>query len=54
MKILVDTHAFLWHAEGSSQMSLTATNLLVDPTNPCIRLVHQYERRPPYAYAGPL
>ncbi len=33
MKLLLDTHTFLWHADGSPQMSATATALLVDPTN---------------------
>jgi PIN domain nuclease of toxin-antitoxin system len=33
MKLLLDTHTFLWHADGSPQMSAAATNLLVDPAN---------------------
>ena len=33
MKLLLDTHTFLWHADGSSQMSASATALLVDPAN---------------------
>ncbi|MEI6324391.1 MAG: type II toxin-antitoxin system VapC family toxin [Gemmataceae bacterium] len=33
MKLLLDTHAFLWHADGSPQMSATATALAVDPAN---------------------
>ena len=33
MKLLLDTHTFLWHATGDSKMSATATALLVDPTN---------------------
>ncbi|MSR58062.1 MAG: type II toxin-antitoxin system VapC family toxin [Planctomycetaceae bacterium] len=33
MKLLLDTHTFLWHADGNPQMSMTATALLVDPTN---------------------
>lgn len=33
MKLLLDTHAFLWHADGSPQMSAAATALLVDPAN---------------------
>ena len=33
MKLLLDTHTLLWHADGSSQMSATATALLVDPGN---------------------
>ena len=33
MKLLLDTHAFLWHAAGSPQMSATATTMLADPTN---------------------
>jgi PIN domain nuclease of toxin-antitoxin system len=33
MKLLLDTHTFLWHADGSPQMSATATGALVDPAN---------------------
>jgi PIN domain nuclease of toxin-antitoxin system len=33
VKLLLDTHTFLWHANGDPQMSATATSLLVDPTN---------------------
>ena len=33
MKLLLDTHAFLWHADGNPQMSSTATALLVNPAN---------------------
>ena len=33
MKLLLDTHTFLWHSDGSPQMSHTATALLVDPAN---------------------
>lgn len=33
MKLLLDTHAFLWHADGDPQMSTTATSLLTDPAN---------------------
>ena len=33
MKLLLDTHTFLWHADGNSRMSATATELLVDPSN---------------------
>lgn len=33
MRLLLDTHTFLWHADGSPRMSATATALLVDPTN---------------------
>ena len=33
MKLLLDTHAFLWHADGSPQMSATATALVVNPEN---------------------
>jgi PIN domain nuclease of toxin-antitoxin system len=33
VKLLLDTHTFLWHADGDSQMSATATTLLVDPAN---------------------
>ena len=33
MKLLLDTHTFLWHADGDPRMSATATTLLVDPSN---------------------
>ena len=33
MKLLLDSHSLLWHANGDPQMSATATSLLVDPTN---------------------
>lgn len=33
MKLLLDTHTFLWHAEGSSSLSASASALLVDPAN---------------------
>lgn len=33
MKLLLDTHAFLWHAEGNPKMSATSTALLMDPAN---------------------
>jgi PIN domain nuclease of toxin-antitoxin system len=33
VKLLLDTHSVLWHADGDPQMSATATSLLVDPTN---------------------
>src|SRR5271154_621241 len=33
MKLLLDTHTFLWHSDGNPRMSTTATTLLVDPTN---------------------
>ena len=33
MKLLLDTHTFLWHAEGSSSLSAYASALLVDPAN---------------------
>jgi PIN domain nuclease of toxin-antitoxin system len=33
MKLLLDTHTFLWHADGDPRMSATATALLVDPAN---------------------
>jgi PIN domain nuclease of toxin-antitoxin system len=31
MKLLLDTHTFLWHSVGNPQMSAAATALLVDP-----------------------
>lgn len=33
MKLLLDTHTLLWHAEGDPQMSVMATALLIDPAN---------------------
>ncbi len=33
MKLLLDTHTFLWHADGDARMSPTATALLIDPSN---------------------
>ena len=33
MKLLLDTHTFLWHSDGNPQMSATATAVLVEPTN---------------------
>jgi PIN domain nuclease of toxin-antitoxin system len=33
VKLLLDTHTFLWHADGSPQISASATALLVDPAN---------------------
>ncbi len=33
MNLLLDTHAFLWHADGSPQMSATATALITNPAN---------------------
>ena len=33
MKLLLDTHSFLWHADGNPQMSAPATALLIDPAN---------------------
>ena len=33
MKLLLDTHTFLWHQVGNPQMSVTATALLIDPAN---------------------
>lgn len=33
MKLLLDTHTLLWHADGDPKMSVTATGLLTDPAN---------------------
>jgi PIN domain nuclease of toxin-antitoxin system len=33
VNLLLDTHAFLWHADGSPHMSNVATSLLIDPAN---------------------
>lgn len=33
MKLLLDTHTFLWHADANPQVSAAATQLLIDPAN---------------------
>jgi len=33
VKLLLDTHSFLWYADGGPQMSATATALVMDPAN---------------------
>jgi PIN domain nuclease of toxin-antitoxin system len=33
MRLLLDTHTFLWHSDGSPKISAQATALLVDPAN---------------------
>lgn len=33
MRLLLDTHSLLWLVGGDPQLSLTATQLLVDPSN---------------------
>ena len=33
VNLLLDTHTFLWHADGDPRISATATALLVDPAN---------------------
>ena len=33
MKLLLDTHSFLWFIGGSSRLSLTARNLIEDSEN---------------------
>ena len=33
MKLLLDSHAFLWHADGDQRMSAHATSLLIDSAN---------------------
>lgn len=33
MRLLLDTHAFLWFSEGSSNLSLTARTLIEDENN---------------------
>lgn len=35
MKILLDTHTFIWYVEGSKELSLTATRHIEDPANEC-------------------
>jgi PIN domain nuclease of toxin-antitoxin system len=33
VKLLLDTHTFMWHADGDPRLSATVTALLVDPAN---------------------
>lgn len=33
MRLLLDTHAFLWFVDGSDELSLAARNLIEDPDN---------------------
>lgn len=33
MKLLLDTHTFLWYADNSPNLSAAATTLLLDPAN---------------------
>jgi PIN domain nuclease of toxin-antitoxin system len=33
MRLLLDTHTFLWFCEGSSELSLTARDLIADKNN---------------------
>lgn len=33
MKLLLDTHTFLWYADGDPRLSFSAAEQLVDPTN---------------------
>lgn len=33
MRLLLDTHTFLWYADGNPQMSATATASIMDPAN---------------------
>ena len=33
MKLLMDTHAFLWFVEGDSQLSARARDAIADPAN---------------------
>jgi PIN domain nuclease of toxin-antitoxin system len=33
VRLLLDTHTFLWHADGDPQLSSAATALLTDPAN---------------------
>ena len=35
MKILLDTHAFIWYVEGSLELSKTARKEIEDNTNQC-------------------
>ena len=47
MRLLLDTHTFLWHADGSPQMSAAATALLVDPANDRVRVQWREMDGPP-------
>jgi PIN domain nuclease of toxin-antitoxin system len=33
VRLVLDTHTFLWHADGDTRMSSAATALLIDPGN---------------------
>jgi len=33
VKLVLDTHTFLWHADGDARVSAPATALLIDPAN---------------------
>jgi PIN domain nuclease of toxin-antitoxin system len=33
VKLLLETHTFLWHTNGDPRMSASATVLLIDPAN---------------------
>jgi PIN domain nuclease of toxin-antitoxin system len=33
VRLVLDTHTFLWHADGDTRMSPAATALLIDPGN---------------------
>ncbi len=33
MRLLIDTHALIWHSDASPQMSAVATALMNDPAN---------------------
>ncbi len=36
MRLLLDTHALIWHREGSAQLSATARAMIADPDNQVI------------------
>ena len=40
MRLLLDTHTFLWHSDGSPQMSAAGAALLVDPANDLFLSMH--------------
>ena len=45
MRLLLDTHAFLWFAWGDPQLSSNARSLIEDPANQKLLSVASIERR---------
>jgi PIN domain nuclease of toxin-antitoxin system len=40
MRVLLDTHAFLWFVGGSTQLSTTAQAIIAEPTTEPLLSVH--------------